>query len=259
MTESAPKRLLKNILLKAGLYYKINRLRFPHDQRNISQKAFYAKLLDADDLVFDVGANVGQRAAIFAELAGMVIAFEPQAECVMHLKSRFKSKPNVKIEQLALSDTVGEAVIYESSSSTVSSMSPKFIEEVGKKVFKEDTWQREVSVRTDTLDRMILRYGMPHFVKIDVEGFELNVLKGLSQVVPLLSFEFTPLAIDEVQKCVSRLNRISPDYLYDYCLGEDLDFVLPEHADFDTFVRTVLPELEQAGSFGDIYAIMRPA
>jgi len=60
-----------------------------------------------------------------------------------------------------------------------------------------------------------------------------------------------------VEKCLSRLNEISADFLYDYCLGENLDFVLPEHADYETFLRGVLPQLERAASFGDIYAIMK--
>ena len=249
------KSFLKKILLGVGLYHKVNAYRFGHDQRNISQKAFYSTIIGHDDLVFDVGANVGQRAAIFSELARTVVAFEPQAECVRHLRSRFRFKRNVKIQPVALSEAAGEAEIYESSAHTVSSMSLKFIESVGKKVFKDENWDRKVVVKTRTLDQMIDLYGAPRFIKIDVEGFELNVLNGLSRRVPLLSFEFMPIALDEVKKCLSRLNEISADYLYDYCLGENLDFRLREHVDYETFLRDVLPELERAPSFGDIYAI----
>ena len=163
----------------------------------------------------------------------------------------------MEIQPVALSERAGEAVIYESSAHTVSSMSPKFIESVGKKVFKDETWDGQVVVKTGTLDQMIDRYGVPRFIKIDVEGFELNVLNGLSRPVPLLSFEFIPLALDEAAKCLSRLNEISADFLYDYCLGEDLDFILPEHVDYETFARDVLPGLAHAASFGDIYAIHR--
>ena len=251
------KRFLKKILLGLGLYHKVNAYRFGHDQRNISQKAFYSTIIGHDDLVFDVGANVGQRAAIFSELARTVVAFEPQAECVRHLRSRFRFKRNVEIQPVALSEAAGEAEIYESSAHTVSSMSPKFIESVGKKVFKDETWDRKVVVKTGTLDQMIEVYGLPRFIKIDVEGFELNVLKGLSHPVPLLSFEFIPIAIDEAKQCIDKLNEISADYLYDYCLGENLDFVLPDHVDYETFSRDVLPELESAASFGDIYAILK--
>jgi FkbM family methyltransferase len=252
------KKALKELLLDLGLYYKINDFRLRHDRRNVSQKAFYATIIGNVDLVFDVGANVGQRAAIFSDLSRLVIAFEPQAECIRHLRSRFRFKSNVTIQSIALSETEGEAIIYESSANTVSSMSPEFIESVGKRIFKDETWDRKITVKTSTLDRMIDLHGMPRFIKIDVEGFELSVLNGLSRPVPLLSFEFIPLAMDEVKKCLARLNQISADYLYNYCLGENLDFRLSEHVDYETFLRDVLTELESADTFGDIYAIIKP-
>lgn len=251
------KRLLKEILLDLGLYYKINAFRFRHDSRNRQQEAFYAQLIGKSDLVFDVGANVGQRAEIFSNLAARVVAFEPQAECVRHLQSRFKFRSNVDIQPVALSQSDEPAVIYQSSSSTVSSMSPKFIETIGKSVFKDTTWNDGVEVKTQTLDQMIDHYGMPRFVKIDVEGFELNVLNGLSRPVPMLSFEFMPIAGDELRQCLARLNEIEPHYLYDYCLGEELDFVLSEHVDYQTFITEVLPQLEAAATFGDIYAMLK--
>jgi FkbM family methyltransferase len=251
------KTLLKDILLDAGLYYKVNGFRFRHNQRDIAQRAFYATLIGKNDLVFDVGANVGQRAAIFSELARLVIAFEPEPDCVRHLRSRFRFTRNVEIQSLALSDVEGEAEIYQGSSNTLSSMSPKFIESVGKKVFSDERWDDKITVKTKTLDQMIDTYGVPAFIKIDVEGFELSVLRGLNQPVRLLTFEFIPLAMDELRNCLARLHEISTDYLYDYCLGENLEFALPEHVDYQTFCREVLPQLERAESFGDVYAIRK--
>jgi FkbM family methyltransferase len=248
---------MKEILVDAGLYYKVNEIRFRNDGRSRLQKAFYSKLIQKSDVVFDVGANVGQRSAIFAELARFVVAFEPQAECVRHLKSRFRFKSNVEIQPVALSDSEGEAVIYQSSSNTISSMSEKFVKTVGKTVFADEKWDKSITIRTKTLDQMIALYGMPGFIKIDVEGFEINVLRGLSRPAPFLSFEFIPLAMDEVKKCLARLHEISEDYLFDYCLGEDLDFVLPAHVNYRTFVDDVVPQLETAATFGDIYAILK--
>ena len=248
---------MKEMLLDAGLYYKVNEIRFRNDDRSRLQKVFYSKLIQKSDVVFDVGANVGQRTAIFSDLACLVVAFEPQAECVRHLKSRFRFKRNVEIQPIALSDSEGEAVIYQSSSNTISSMSEKFVKTVGKTVFADENWDKSITIRTRTLDQMIALYGMPALIKIDVEGFEINVLRGLSRPAPFLSFEFIPLAMDEVKKCLARLHEISGDYLFDYCLGEDLDFVSPAHVNYETFVKDVVPKLETAASFGDIYAILK--
>lgn len=253
------KKSLKEALLKAGLYYKINDYRFRHTEwgglRYESQKSFYASLLKSDDVVFDVGANVGQRTQIFSQLCRQVIAVEPQAECVRHLRSRFRFSDNVLIEQIALGDHEGQAVIRESDMHTLSSMSSRFIEAVGKSRFREGSWEREVQVEMKTLDQLIGKYGLPKFIKIDVEGFEAHVLAGLNSAVPFISFEFTPELMDEAEKCVARLDRISEAYLYNYCLGEKLDFVLESHVTRAEMTTRILPALAQQGNFGDVYAI----
>jgi FkbM family methyltransferase len=253
------KESLKEALLKAGLYYKINDYRFRHAQwgglREASQKSFYATLIGHEDTVFDVGANVGQRAQIFSQLCRRVIAVEPQAECVRHLRSRFKFSKNVTIEHVALGEQEGEAVLRESDSHTISSMSSRFIETVGKARFKESHWEREVTVEVKTLDQLIAGYGLPKFIKIDVEGYEAEVLAGLNRAVPYLSFEFTPELMDEAERCVARLDHISGGYLYNYCLGENLEFVLESHVTGAELSAKVLPELARQGNFGDLYAI----
>ncbi|HKO96135.1 MAG TPA: FkbM family methyltransferase [Pyrinomonadaceae bacterium] len=250
------KGFLKERFLDLGLYYQINGYRFRNDQRNASQKEFYGQLIGKDDLVFDIGANVGQRSEIFSQLARQVIAFEPQPDCVRHLKSRFRRTPNVTINQLAVSDSEGEATFFKSDSHTLSSMSPEFISKVSAHRFKESHWNEQLVVTTTTLDHMIARYGVPRFIKIDVEGFEANVLKGLTQPVSYISFEMTPELIEQSQECVRLLNSISPDYVFNYCVGEDLNFVLKEHADYEEFTGHILPKLGKQGHFGDIYAVL---
>ena len=255
------KKPLKEFLLRSGLYYKLNDYRFRHEEwggrKDASQKSFYAKLIGGDDTVFDVGANVGQRTQIFSQLCQRVIAVEPQTECVRHLRSRFMFSKNVVIEQLALGEKEGQAVLRESDAHTISSMSSKFIEIVGQTRFKESHWDREVKVEVVTLDRLIEKYGTPKFIKIDVEGYEAQVLAGLNVAVRYLSFEFTPELIDEAERCVTRLEQISERYLYNYCLGEDLNFVLGEHVTGAVFSNTILPVLARQGNFGDIYAILQ--
>jgi FkbM family methyltransferase len=253
------KESLKEVLLKAGLYYKINGYRFRHAEwsgrRHAAQESFYATLIGRDDIVFDVGANVGHRTQIFSRLCRRVIAVEPQAQCVRHLRSRFMFSKNVIIEQLALGEREGEALLSESDSHTISSMSSRFIETVGKTRFSDSHWERQVKVEVKTLDQLIARYGLPRFIKIDVEGYEAQVLAGLSQAVPFLSFEFTPELMDESEKCVARLDSISDRYLYNYCLGEDLSFVLASHVRGAELKERILPELARQGDFGDLYAI----
>lgn len=248
------KETLKESLLQLGLYYKINGVRFRNDPRNITQRAFYSTVISEGDIVFDIGANVGQRAQIFSELGAKVVAVEPQPVCVRHLRSRFRFNKKVIIEQIALSDRAGEATMCLSDSHTISSMSRRFIETMKRQTFKDNRWDKEITVETKTLDQLIETHGLPRFIKIDVEGFELNVLKGLNTVVPLVSFEFTPELMDEARRCVERIHEIAQNYRFNYCLGEDLNFAIKEHADYSTFMGEVMPQLAAQENFGDIYA-----
>jgi len=67
-----------------------------------------------------------------------------------------------------------------------------------------------VSVTVTTLDSLITQYGKPAFCKIDVEGNELEVLRGLSQPIRALSFEYTPSAINIALDCIEQLNHLGP-------------------------------------------------
>jgi len=256
MEPSVLKEAIKDSLLTFGLYHKINNFRFRHDERNKSQQKFYSTVIGSNDLVFDVGANIGQRSEIFAKLARQVVAIEPQPNCIRHLKSRFRFNRRVKIEQVALGETPGEATMWQSESSGISSMSRRFIDTMGQGVFSDQTWNKEIQVPVTTLDSLIALHGAPAFMKIDVEGYELSVLKGLTQPIPMISFEYEPELIDQARSCAGRINEISADYQFNYCLGENLEFVLDSNVSYEVFAEKTLPDLSRLDTFGDVYAIL---
>src|SRR5512135_734277 len=69
--------------------------------------AFYAKFVKKGDLCFDVGANVGNRTAVFADIGARVIAVEPQEACVAVLQKRFGRTPTVTVLKTALGEKPG--------------------------------------------------------------------------------------------------------------------------------------------------------
>ena len=71
-----------------------------------------------------------------------------------------------------------------------------------------------------TLDALIARYGVPAFIKIDVEGFEDAALHGLSQPVQALSFEFTTIARDVTMGCLRAGLSWLGSYRYNFAPGE---------------------------------------
>jgi FkbM family methyltransferase len=250
------KEHIKNMMLATGLYYPITGFYEENRKRKRELKEFYSQFIKSGDLVFDIGANVGLMSEVFYSLARKVVAVEPQPFCLRHLKSHFLFTRNVFIEPFAVDFKEGKAELNLSDSHTISSMSDKFISTV-EPVFKNYKWTDKVEVRTITLDKLIATHGLPSFIKIDVEGYELNALKGLSQPVNTISFEFLPMAIEEIKLCVQQLNAIDPYYCINYTLGTKLDFILPKAVRCNEFVESILPRIAGEKSFGDIYAVLQ--
>ncbi|MEO0311635.1 MAG: hypothetical protein RIQ89_1292 [Bacteroidota bacterium] len=250
------KNTIKDLLLSLGLYYPINDRRAEHQHRFLNQTKFYQQHISKADLVFDVGANVGQRSTIFSKLANKVIAIEPQPLCQKHLKSRFKFKSNVIIEQVGLDEKPGTATLFESDSHTLSSMSKDYIDTVKQSTFKNNSWNKSYTVKTTTLDLLIQKYGKPKFIKIDVEGFELNVLKGLRHPISMISFEFNPAYIQNTIDCIQYLYNLNNTYRFNYCIGEDLEFACDSNLTADTIIKTATNHIGSGNFFGDVYAIL---
>jgi FkbM family methyltransferase len=217
-------------------------------------KEFYSQFMTKTDLVFDVGANVGDKATIFSELADKVIAIEPQAETFAALRDRFVNT-NVTPVNKAVGDYEGVAkILHPADLTTIASLSNRFIEGVRKtrRFGPASIWDEAEEVGMTTLDILIEQFGVPAFIKIDVEGFEPEVIRGLSQLIPL-SFEFTPellYMVDEVFDHLRTLGSFETNYglLNDYAKLELSDWVSAE---------TMQKELKKYESsnciMGDVY------
>jgi len=162
-------------------------------------------LFKAGDLVFDVGANIGAKTGEFVASGARVVCFEPQPDCVIQLQQRFARNPNVVIEATGLAAQSGALELSIcSAANTISTFSSEW----KKGRFSDYQWDRKVLVPVTTLDAAIARHGIPAYVKVDVEGFELDVLRGLSSPLPLLSFEFTIEFLEINRDCARHLEAI---------------------------------------------------
>ena len=113
-------------------------------------------------------------------------------------------------------------------------------------------WDDAVLVDVVTLDGLIARYGVPAFIKIDVEGSEDAVLRGLSHPVRALSFEFTTIARDVAMNCLDRLCALA-DHRYNVALGESQTMTFERWLTAEA-IADHLSKLPHAANSGDVYA-----
>jgi FkbM family methyltransferase len=219
-----------------------------------ARRRFYQQFVRPGDLVFDVGANIGNRVGPLLSLQAQVVTVEPQAECVQILRERFGDR--IVVEQKGVGAEVGVKNFHVSSATTVSTFSDEWVgsaQETGR--FDGYAWEQTVPMELTTLDHLIATHGQPRLIKIDVEGYEADVLAGLSQPVDWLSFEYTvPEFSHKAIICVERLEAIAPGWQYNYSAGESMTWALPDWIDSATLLTHIQSISFQKTDAGDIYA-----
>jgi FkbM family methyltransferase len=179
-----------------------------------------ADFIKNGDLVFDIGANIGKMTWMYRRLGARVVAIEPQAVCVEQLKETFMDDDGVTIEAIACGERSGAAKMSCYGGTTISTLVPGHYWQLGGPWEGTPTDWTEIVPMT-TLDLVISQYGIPAFIKIDVEGYEHQVLCGLSQFVPL-QFEYHPVFWEQACKCMARILQIEPAAQFCNVKGESL-------------------------------------
>jgi FkbM family methyltransferase len=213
-------------------------------------RAFYGRFLGRNDLCFDVGANVGNRTAVFLALGARVVAVEPQEACAAALRQKFRGR-RLEVVQAALGAAPGEAELLLAPYDTVATLSRPWMESVRDAGRFRFEWDGSATVPVTTLDALIDLYGCPAFCKIDVEGYESEVLAGLTRRIPAISFEVTPEYIGAGIECVERLHDLGLRR-FAFSHGESLQ--LDRWLDADDVVATLAGLPRDGRLFGDVYA-----
>jgi FkbM family methyltransferase len=143
--------------------------------QDATEIALVRRMVRRGDVVVDVGANVGFQTRLFAELVGpdgRVHAFEPDATNFRRLTAVVRGLPQVELARAALSDAPGTLTLYPSPRLNVDHRTYPVDDRVGTE-----------HVPAVTLDGTLAPGTRVRFVKVDVQGDELRVLRGMRRVL----------------------------------------------------------------------------
>lgn len=226
----------------------------PFNQQKLRE--FYRAYIQPGDLCFDIGAHIGNRSYVWESMGAQVVAVEPQPRCLKALDRRFKKKPRVAIIPCGVGAQPETRTMHLSQlAPTVSTFAgPSWRNTMKAQTSFEFDWEEEIEVEIITLDMLIERFGMPVFCKIDVEGYELRVLQGLTHPIPMLSLEYFAPTQALTLKCIDRLSAIG-NYVFNWSYGEshkwnESRWLTP--AEMKARLREQGPE----GRSGDLYATL---
>jgi len=158
------------------------RLRVPLDRYRL-----FARIKDgfAVKTILDVGANRGEFARISADCFpdAMVHAFEPLPCCQPLLQAVATNRPRIRIHPLALGETTGTVDMYENDYAPSSSILP--MQDRHRELWPKTVNSNKIQVAMETLDHLASRVSFEAacFLKMDVQGFELSVLRGATEVL----------------------------------------------------------------------------
>jgi FkbM family methyltransferase len=228
----------------------------PGRQRGL--RRLYAPFVEEGDLVFDVGAHLGDRSVAFAALGARVVALEPQPLIARWLRRIVRGHERIVVRPEAVGARRGtHRLSISRRTPTVSTMSAGWRDAApeANPGFRSVRWERSIEVPVVTLDDLIAEYGTPRFCKIDVEGWEAEALAGLTRPLRALSVEFVSGQLEVAAACVRRLRELGP-YEFNAVLGERRDLA-PESWRSPEAMLAWLDAGAGGASSGDIYARLR--
>jgi FkbM family methyltransferase len=173
---------------------------FENGEKKIIKSILPTKFKNENLIIFDVGANVGNYTKFIYNLfpKATIYCFEPNLDTFKKLEINIQNIQNIKAINYGVGSAAGKFQIYTSKENDISSHASML-----KSVFENEENILSIDTEIITLDEFCLTNNIPYidFLKIDVEGFELEVLKGAIELIKhnkikIIQFEFNYMNIE---------------------------------------------------------------
>ena len=242
----------KQLSISLGLYRParaLHSLIFRDPDRH-DHLAILSEFIKPGDLAFDVGANIGDRTDLMLSLGAKVVAFEPQPLLAREVRARASAK-KLTVVEAALGPQPGRADLFLTRLTRTASLHADW----------DSTGTGEhgkINVPVTTLDAEIRKHGVPVFCKMDIEGFEDQVLKGLSSPIRAVSIEFhaDERGVVKMTQCVEMLTKLAT-YEFNLTGTEEGKWLSPHWMSKAEFLSS-FPACANRHYYGDVFFRQRP-
>jgi FkbM family methyltransferase len=172
------------------------------------------------------------------------------------LRRRYGRDQRVKILNMGIGDKEDVLEMNIASTPTLSTFDSAEMNDLKKEpVLKNVEWVKKEKIHMNTLNYLISQYGLPDFIKMDIEGYEPKALAALSQPIKKLSFEYHTKFREKAIFCIKRLSQLG-EYEFNYCIGENLMLELKEWITPDQIIH-IMRSSSSERNYGDIYARLK--
>ena len=161
-------------------------------------------------LIFDIGANVGKGANSYSVKypEAKIILVEANQDLCSGMKLKYERNKNFEILNYAVSHTndIDLSFYISEGYPEISTASKDWIE--NSRFTNLYSWNKEVKVKTITIDELVKRYGSPDLIKVDVENYEYEVFQGLTKKHKDICFEWVCEKYESTNKCCLYLESL---------------------------------------------------